>query len=150
MMGAEKNTWSQNRSIWSSFYVPQPVEGFKDNRVDPPTIGAAICFPDTFSSHEKIIKLLTWQFAPMLSIISHLLSNLPIYWIFHIISATWKVVSMPEYPYERPVVMEILKGLGMKKKLLHIMTGPRQVGNGPFPGTWTGGFFSGDILVPPL
>ena len=35
---------------------------------------------------------------------------------------------MLEYPYERPVVMEILKGLGMEKKLLHIMTGPRQVG----------------------
>ena len=35
---------------------------------------------------------------------------------------------MLEYPYERPVVTEIFKGLGMKKKLLHIMTGPRQVG----------------------
>jgi tRNA A37 N6-isopentenylltransferase MiaA len=35
---------------------------------------------------------------------------------------------MFEYPYERPVVMEIINGLGMKKKLLHIMTGPRQVG----------------------
>ncbi len=35
---------------------------------------------------------------------------------------------MLEYPYERPVVMNILKGIGMKKKLLHIMTGPRQVG----------------------
>ena len=35
---------------------------------------------------------------------------------------------MLEYPYERQVVMEISKGLGMKKKLLHIMTGPRQVG----------------------
>jgi len=37
-------------------------------------------------------------------------------------------MPMLEYPYERPVVMEIVKGLGMKKKLLHIMTGPRQVG----------------------
>jgi predicted AAA+ superfamily ATPase len=32
------------------------------------------------------------------------------------------------YPYERPIVDEIVNGLGLKKKLLHIITGPRQVG----------------------
>lgn len=35
---------------------------------------------------------------------------------------------MIAYNYERPIVKDILKGLGMKKKLLHIITGPRQVG----------------------
>jgi len=35
---------------------------------------------------------------------------------------------MLEYPYERPVVADIIKGMGMKKRLLHIITGPRQVG----------------------
>jgi len=35
---------------------------------------------------------------------------------------------MVSYAYERPIVADILKGLGMKKRLLHIMTGPRQVG----------------------
>lgn len=35
---------------------------------------------------------------------------------------------MQQYPYERPVVMEILNGLKMKKRLIHIITGPRQVG----------------------
>jgi len=35
---------------------------------------------------------------------------------------------MLEYGYERPVVRDILRGMGMKKRLLHIMTGPRQVG----------------------
>ena len=33
-----------------------------------------------------------------------------------------------EYSYERPVVKEIMQGMGLKKKLLHIITGPRQVG----------------------
>ena len=31
---------------------------------------------------------------------------------------------MDKYPYERAIVTEILKGLGMKKKLLHIMSDP--------------------------
>ena len=35
---------------------------------------------------------------------------------------------MLEYPYERPVVAEVIEGMAMKKRLLHIMTGPRQVG----------------------
>jgi predicted AAA+ superfamily ATPase len=35
---------------------------------------------------------------------------------------------MLEYTYERPVVADILRGMGIKKRLLHIMTGPRQVG----------------------
>jgi predicted AAA+ superfamily ATPase len=35
---------------------------------------------------------------------------------------------MQEYFYERPLVSEILTGLGRKKRLLHIITGPRQVG----------------------
>jgi len=35
---------------------------------------------------------------------------------------------MMEYTYERPVVGEILKGMRAEKKLLHIITGPRQVG----------------------
>jgi len=35
---------------------------------------------------------------------------------------------MLEYPYKRPVVADIIKGMGMKKRLLHIITGPRQVG----------------------
>ena len=35
---------------------------------------------------------------------------------------------MPEYSYERPIVKDILNGMVFKKKLLHILTGPRQVG----------------------
>ncbi len=35
---------------------------------------------------------------------------------------------MPEYAYERPVVESVLRGMGLVKKLLHIITGPRQVG----------------------
>lgn len=35
---------------------------------------------------------------------------------------------MNQYPYERPIVTEILKGLDRKKKLLHVIIGPRQVG----------------------
>lgn len=35
---------------------------------------------------------------------------------------------MVDYPYERPIVNEIVTGLSLKKKLLHIITGPRQVG----------------------
>lgn len=35
---------------------------------------------------------------------------------------------MLEYTYERPVVTDVIKGMGMKKRLLHIITGPRQVG----------------------
>ncbi len=35
---------------------------------------------------------------------------------------------MPKYTYERPVVQDIIQGMGAKKKLLHIITGPRQVG----------------------
>ena len=62
---------------------------------------------------------------------------------------------MPEYPYERPVVMEILKGLGMKKKLLHIMTGPRQVGKTTaalqIESKWNGPIInaSADLPLPP-
>jgi hypothetical protein len=33
-----------------------------------------------------------------------------------------------DYPFERPVVSAILAGIARKKKLLHIMTGPRQIG----------------------
>lgn len=35
---------------------------------------------------------------------------------------------MIQYVYERPVVEGVIKGVGMKKRLLHIVTGPRQVG----------------------
>jgi len=35
---------------------------------------------------------------------------------------------MKQYPFERPIVAEIQKGLDRKKKLLHVITGPRQVG----------------------
>jgi len=35
---------------------------------------------------------------------------------------------MPGYAYERPVVKDILNGMAFKKRLLHIITGPRQVG----------------------
>ena len=35
---------------------------------------------------------------------------------------------MKQYPYERPIVTEILNGLDRTKKLLHIIIGPRQVG----------------------
>ncbi len=35
---------------------------------------------------------------------------------------------MPVYKYQRPIVKKILQGLGKKKKLIHIITGPRQVG----------------------
>lgn len=35
---------------------------------------------------------------------------------------------MLEYPYERAVVNDIIQGMGMKKRLLHILIGPRQVG----------------------
>ena len=35
---------------------------------------------------------------------------------------------MKQYPYERPIVQEILTGFGLKKKLMHVITGPRQVG----------------------
>lgn len=36
--------------------------------------------------------------------------------------------SISKYSYERPVVKNILQGMSRKKKLLHIITGPRQVG----------------------
>ncbi len=32
------------------------------------------------------------------------------------------------YPFERKIVFDIVQGLQRKKKLLHIITGPRQVG----------------------
>jgi len=35
---------------------------------------------------------------------------------------------MLEYFYERPIVKNIFHGMGLPKKLLHIITGPRQVG----------------------
>jgi predicted AAA+ superfamily ATPase len=35
---------------------------------------------------------------------------------------------MQEYPYRRPVVKRILQGFGLEKRLLHIITGPRQAG----------------------
>ncbi|MFN2127538.1 MAG: ATP-binding protein, partial [Anaerolineales bacterium] len=35
---------------------------------------------------------------------------------------------MKQYPYERPIIQEILTGFGLKKKLMHVITGPRQVG----------------------
>jgi len=35
---------------------------------------------------------------------------------------------MSKYSYERPIVQDILNGMDLKKKLLHILTGPRQVG----------------------
>ena len=35
---------------------------------------------------------------------------------------------MLEYSYERPIVKNIFHGMGLPKKLLHIITGPRQVG----------------------
>ena len=33
-----------------------------------------------------------------------------------------------EYPFERSIVAEIRRGIGRSKRVLHIMTGPRQVG----------------------
>ncbi len=62
---------------------------------------------------------------------------------------------MLEYPYQRPVVMNILKGIGMKKKLLHIMTGPRQVGKTTaalqIEAKWNGPVInaSADLPLPP-
>ncbi len=35
---------------------------------------------------------------------------------------------MPKYTYERPIVGKNLQGMSAGKKLLHIITGPRQVG----------------------
>ena len=35
---------------------------------------------------------------------------------------------MPEYSYERPIVEDILNEMDLKKMLVHILTGPRQVG----------------------
>jgi len=35
---------------------------------------------------------------------------------------------MQQYSYERSIVQEILTGFGLKKKLMHVITGPRQVG----------------------
>lgn len=58
-------------------------------------------------------------------------------------------------PYERPIVSEIVKGLGLKKKLLHIITGPRQVGKTTaalqIADRWTGPVVnaSADQALPP-
>ena len=35
---------------------------------------------------------------------------------------------MTKFPYERPIVGEILSGLAVRKPLMHILIGPRQVG----------------------
>ena len=37
----------------------QLIDRFKEDNIESPTIGIAACFADTFSSHEKIIDLLT-------------------------------------------------------------------------------------------
>ncbi len=62
---------------------------------------------------------------------------------------------MLEYPYERSLVNDILEGLGMEKKLLHIMTGPRQVGKTTaalqIEAKWSGPVInaSADLPLPP-
>ena len=62
---------------------------------------------------------------------------------------------MTEYAYERPVVAEIFRGFGMKKKLLHIITGPRQVGKTTaalqIQAKWNGPVInaSADLPLPP-
>ena len=38
------------------------------------------------------------------------------------------MIPLEEYPFERNVVQEIIDGTKRKKKLIHIITGPRQVG----------------------
>ena len=59
------------------------------------------------------------------------------------------------YPFERKIVAEILVGLKRKKKLLHIMTGPRQVGkttaSQQIAEKWPGEVlsFSADSPIPP-
>jgi uncharacterized protein len=63
--------------------------------------------------------------------------------------------SMEEYVYERPFVSEILNGLGRKKRLLHIITGPRQVGKTTaalqIAAKWNGPVIhaSADLPLPP-
>jgi predicted AAA+ superfamily ATPase len=59
------------------------------------------------------------------------------------------------YPFERKIVFEIMQGLGRKKKLLHIITGPRQVGkttaSQQIAEKWAGEVlsFSADSPIPP-
>ena len=62
---------------------------------------------------------------------------------------------MVHFPYERPVVKEILDGLGMKKQFIHILIGPRQVGKTTaalqIAGKWHGPvvYGSADSPLPP-
>ena len=63
-----------------------------------------------------------------MSNITHSLSNYQDIKKLNVILEDYKGAPMLEYPYERPVVTDILRGMGMEKKLLHIITGPRQVG----------------------
>jgi len=62
---------------------------------------------------------------------------------------------MLQYSYERPVVMEIINGLKMKKRLIHIITGPRQVGKTTaalqIAAKWNGPVInaSADLPLPP-
>ena len=59
------------------------------------------------------------------------------------------------YPFERTIVSEIIAGMQRKKKLLHIITGPRQVGkttaSQQIAAKWTGEIlsFSADSPIPP-
>ncbi|MFO8090815.1 MAG: ATP-binding protein [Desulfatiglandaceae bacterium] len=63
--------------------------------------------------------------------------------------------SMEEYAYERPFVSEVLNGLGRKKRLLQIITGPRQVGKTTaalqIAAKWNGPVIhaSADLPLPP-
>jgi len=62
---------------------------------------------------------------------------------------------MIEYGYERSVVGDVLRGIGLKKPLLQIMTGPRQVGKTiaalQIAGRWAGPVVnaSADMPLPP-
>jgi len=63
--------------------------------------------------------------------------------------------SIQEYAYERPFVSEVLNGLGRKKRLLQIITGPRQVGKTTaalqIAAKWNGPVIhaSADLPLPP-
>ncbi len=62
---------------------------------------------------------------------------------------------MPAVSYERPIVAEILRGFNRPKKLIHIMSGPRQVGKttaaGQIAARWPGKVVtaSADRPLPP-
>jgi hypothetical protein len=60
-----------------------------------------------------------------------------------------------DYPFERKIVSQVMAGLKREKKLLHIITGPRQVGKTTaarqLAAKWPGKIliFSADSPIPP-